>query len=216
VEPSYEIIKWPCDALQMIEAAARNCYKSEHRTKNGSAESLVRRLIKHGHTAMIEFGGDVYVKFTSNRGFTHELVRHRLASYAQESTRYCNYSKDKFTRNVKNVSGDSMHHCFKNGYSLNLYVHGLNECFRFCEEWYLKMVDAGVPLDCAREVLNIGLKADVVMKANIVEWRHVFRQRTSKKAHPRMRQLMVPLLLDLNEKIPVVFEDLAEKVAKKV
>ncbi len=200
VKPSYEILAYPEDALLAIERAARTCYKSEDKITEDSAEALVRRLIKNGHHAMVEFGGRVCVKFVSNRGFTHEMVRHRLASFAQESTRYCNYSKGKFGSMVTFVEPlEELNDLQKNW---------LLECWYKAEQSYLTLVAAEMPAQIAREVLPIGVKAEIVVDANVREWRHVFSQRCSKKAHPRMRELMIPLLKELQEKIPVIFDDL--------
>lgn len=213
IQPTYEIVSCPDDALEQIELAARTCYKSERKiTGPESAANLVRHLVERGHWPMIEFGGQLHVKFISNRGFTHELVRHRLASYAQESTRYCNYSKDRFGGSVTNIAGETMIERFSDAETFNLYLEGLEACFTFCEEWYTKMTKGGVPAELAREVLNIGLKAEINIKTNLVHWRHIFTMRTSKKAHPRMRELMIPLLLEVRSRIPIVFDDLLEKV----
>jgi thymidylate synthase (FAD) len=213
IEPYYEIISCPENSLEMIEKAARDCYKSEDKIKEGSAERIVRFLIEKNHMAMIEFGGVLFVKFTSNRGFTHELVRHRLASFAQESTRYCNYSKDKFGNEISNISTESMaENYIKDPVATSVYLDSMDRCFRFCETHYLRMLGAGVPAQLAREALNIGLKADINIMANVREWRHIFKLRCSKKAHPRMRELFIPLLLDVKDRIPVIFDDIVANV----
>ncbi len=202
IEPSYEILAAPtgAESILAIERAARTCYKSEDRITNGSAETLVRRLLESGHHAMIEFGGRVCVKFISNRGFTHEMVRHRLASFAQESTRYCNYSKGKFDSQVTFVNTLE---------ELNdIQKEGMRHCWYKAEQHYLTLVADGMPAQIAREVLPIGIKAEIVVDANVREWRHIFKQRCSKKAHPRMRELMNPLLEELQKSISVIFEDL--------
>lgn len=207
IQPSYEILSCPEHSLEDIERAARTCYKSEEKITPGSAERLVRHLLDRGHHAMIEFGGAVTVKFVSNRGFTHEMVRHRLGSFAQESTRYCNYGKGKFGSEITVCAPDAVLHtwtddptlwCPARDEMLSLWQHA--QCT------YLDLLKKGVPPELAREVLPIGLKAEIVVQANVREWRHIFGQRCSKKAHPRMRELMVPLLEELQSKVPVIFE----------
>ena len=211
IAPQYVILECPENATMSIERAARTCYKSEDKITEGSAEKLSRGLIERGHHAMVEFGGWIVVKFYSNRGFTHELARHRLASFAQESTRYCNYSKGKFGGVITCVDPTAM---------LELKVKDPEKRAEFktlmlaswaeSEMHYLRLVEEGCPAEVAREVLPIGLKAEIVIGATVREWRHIFTLRCSKKAHPRMRELMIPLRAELQERLPVVFDDLGE------
>lgn len=210
--PRYVILHHPKDVLMRIERAARTCYKSEDKITAGSAEKLVRNLLKRGHMAMIEFGGSASVRFISNRGFTHEMVRHRLCSFGQESTRYCNYSKGKFGSETTvcdpaevlamRVKGDD---AIVQKARWKLWML---ESWANAEEDYLKLVNDGCPAEIAREVLPIGLKAEIVVEANVREWRHIFSQRAGHLAHPRMRELMVPLVHDFAERMPVIFDDL--------
>lgn len=213
ITPSYEILEYPREVLQRIERAARTCYKSEDKITEGSAEKLVRNLLKRGHMAMIEFGGSASVEFVSNRGFTHEMVRHRLCSFAQESTRYCNYGKGKFGSEItvcdptealaiRVTEGDDR---VAKRARWKLWML---ESWARAEEDYLRLVEDGCPAELAREVLPIGVKAEIVVEANVREWRHVFSQRASHLAHPRMRELMIPLLIDFSELMPVIFDDL--------
>lgn len=213
VSPSYEILEYPVDILQRIERAARTCYKSEDKITEGSAEKLVRSLIKRGHMAMIEFGGRVTVRFVSNRGFTHELVRHRPASFAQESTRYCSYNKGKFGSAITVCDPSEV---------LALRVTKGEDRLAKQAQWKLKMLESwaraekdyldltadGCPAELAREVLPVGVKAEIVIETNVREWRHILSQRASHLAHPRMRELMIPLLVEFTELMPVVFDDL--------
>jgi thymidylate synthase (FAD) len=208
---SYEILSYPEDVLQRIEKAARTCYKSEDKITSDSAEKLVRNLIKRGHMAMIEFGGDVTVKFVSNRGFTHEMVRHRLCSFAQESTRYCNYGKGKFGNEITVCDPVEM---------LNMRImddgvrgrilRALLASWVRAEADYLELIDLGAPAEVAREVLPIGTKAEIVVEANVREWMHIFSQRASNKAHPRMRELMLPLLAEFQELMPIIFDGVGQ------
>jgi len=361
INPTYQILSCPDgrSLTRFIEEVARTCYKSEDKIKEGSDLSLITNLIKNDHLAMIEFGHDIVVRFVSNRGFSHELVRHRLASFAQEcltgdtkvrqnktieelyersftphgkthnktinlrscnehnqivlnkvkhifykgvapvyevttklgyqikatinhefmtidgqfqrlsniyvndqimvngrpsllgkvahpdtvtsiqyigvrkvydiemespfhnyiangfvvhnSTRYCNYNKDKFGNAISVTSIEPEWLKMSNMPSTFRAIKLFNAAYAASEESYMALTKMGVPAQIAREVLPIGLKAEICIKTNIREWRHILRLRCSKKAHPRMRQLMLPLLHDLHERIPLLFDDLVEK-----
>lgn len=212
VQPSYEIVECPEDALKRIERAARTCYKTEDRIDDDSAEKLVRHLVSRRHFAMLEFGGVLWVRFISNRGFSHEQVRHRLASYAQESTRYCNYGRDKFGSEVSFIDPGSIVPKRWTAEQIELWLLANDAVSRFTEEWYLKLIDEGIPAQFAREVLPISLKTEINVQANFVEWRHIFEQRTSPAAHPRMVELLCPLLYDVAERVPIIFDDLVERL----
>lgn len=209
IQAHYEVLECPEDVLERIERAARTCYKSEDRITMGSAVKLVRSLLTREHMAMIEFGGDIAVRFVSNRGFTHEMVRHRLCSFAQESTRYCNYGKGKFDREITVCDPTEMLMMRVEDASARArWKLKLLDSWARTEQDYLDLVDDGCPAELAREVLPIGTKAEIVVRANVREWRHVFSQRASHLAHPRMRELMIPLLNDLKRLVPVVFDDI--------
>lgn len=189
--------------LQKIEAAARTCYKSEGKIQEGSAAKLVAGLIKSGHEAMLEHAS-VTVKFVVDRGISHELVRHRLASFAQESTRYCNYSKDDFGSEITFIIPDYLEYKSE-GWNI------WKESMKQAEDAYFKMLDFGLSPQQARAVLPNSLKTEVVMIANLREWRHFFKLRalgTTGKPHPQMLEVAVPLLEDMKNLIPVVFDDL--------
>jgi len=189
--------------LQKIEAAARTCYKSEGKIQEGSAAKLVAGLIKSGHEAMLEHAS-VTVKFVVDRGISHELVRHRLASFAQESTRYCNYSKDDFGSEITFIIPDYLEYKSE-GWNI------WKESMKQAEDAYFKMLDFGLSPQQARAVLPNSLKTEVVMTANLREWRHFFKLRalgTTGKPHPQMLEVTVPLLEDMKNLIPVVFDDL--------
>ena len=189
--------------LQKIEAVARTCYKSEGKIQEDSAAKLVAGLIKSGHEAMLEHAS-VTVKFVVDRGISHELVRHRLASFAQESTRYCNYSKDDFGSEITFIIPDYLEYKSE-GWNI------WKESMKQAEEAYFKMLDFGLSPQQARAVLPNSLKTEVVMTANLREWRHFFKLRalgTTGKPHPQMLEVAVPLLEDMKNLIPVVFDDL--------
>ena len=192
--------------LEKIEKVARTCYKSEGKIQEGSAAKIVASLIKSGHEAMLEHVS-VTVKFVVDRGISHELVRHRLASFAQESTRYCNYSKDDFGSEITFIIPEY----------LDYKSAGWNtwkETMKACEDSYFKLLDIGLTPQEARAVLPNSLKTEVVMTANLREWRHFFKLRalgTTGKPHPQMLEVTVPLLEDFKQMIPVVFDDLVVK-----
>lgn len=189
--------------IEKIEQVARTCYKSEGKIQEGSATKLVAGLIKSGHEAMLEHAS-VTVKFVVDRGISHELVRHRLASFAQESTRYCNYSKDDFGSEITFIIPDYLEYKSE-GWSI------WKEAMKQAEDSYFKMLDFGLSPQQARAVLPNSLKTEVVMTANLREWRHFFKLRalgTTGKPHPQMLEVAIPLLEDMKNLIPVVFDDL--------
>jgi thymidylate synthase (FAD) len=211
IKPSYEILSMS-ESLLAIELAARTCYKSEDRITEGSAEKLAAQLIESKHEAMIEFA-DITVKFICDRGVSHEIVRHRLASYAQESTRYCNYSKDKFDNELTFIIPEWLN--LQEGYypidptsipqtDAQMWLMSMS----MAEEWYMSLIATGWSAQKARSVLPHSIKTEVVMKANIREWRHFFKLRCANAAHPQMRELTIPLLKELKSKIPVLFDDI--------
>ena len=203
IRPGYEILT-EIDGiaeLQTIERAARTCYKSEAAiTEDGrSAKKLIRRLIENGHEAMLEHSF-LSVKFTVDRGVTHELVRHRLMSFAQESTRYCNYSDRKFGHDVKFI----IPYFFKDKPDA---MQTWTEACARAEQAYFDLLDGDATPQEARTVLPNSTAAEIVMSGNYREWRHILRLRTAKNAHPQMREVMCPLGEELKRRIPVIFDD---------
>lgn len=199
VNQSYKIISLPDNLLETLEQAGRTCYKSEDKITDESAPKFVEMLRNRGHHAMIEFG-DIIVKFITNRGVTHEMVRHRMCSFAQESTRYVNYKGGmEFIRPVWWNENDTSPQ------------QSWYESMKQSEKAYISLLNQGWRPEQAREVLPNSLKTEIVVKANIREWRHIFTLRTSKAAHPQIRKLMIPLLEELKEKLPIVFEDILTK-----
>ena len=195
--------------LQRIEYAGRTCYKSEDKITDDSAKKFVENLIKRGHEAMLEHSS-LSVKFICDRGVSHELVRHRLASFAQESTRYCNYSQDKFGKELTFIKPKF----FEEG--TDSYKYWEN-AMADAENYYFSMLDFGCTPQEARSVLPNSIKTEIVMTANYREWRHFFWLRAARKtgpAHPQMEELTVPLLYEVSGLIPVVFDDIVEKCAE--
>ena len=208
IKPNYEILT-PIDGdeiLKTIEKVARTCYKSEDKIDNESAKKLVTRLINSGHEAMIEFF-DITVKFVCDRGVSHEIVRHRIASYAQESTRYCNYSKDKFENQITYIQPNFWNGCPESDNDCEKHVI-LEQILIDIEKAYNKLIDLGASPQEARYILPNGLKTEINVKMNLREWRHFFKLRCSKAAHPQMRELAIPLLNELKTKISLIFDDI--------
>lgn len=190
--------------LLRLEQCGRVCYKSEGQITPGSAEKFLAGIIKRGHEAVLEHCSFT-VKFICDRGVSHEIVRHRLASYCQESTRYCNYSKGSFGGEITVIKP-----CFlvegTDGWN------AWNTACQLAESYYFYLLDQGCSPQEARSVLPNSLKTEVVMTANIREWRHFLRLRTSAAAHPQIREVATQLLQQLQEKIPVLFDDIGEEV----
>lgn len=201
IEPKVELINPPAysDLLSLIELAGRTCYKSESKITGDSAEKFVRNILKRGHEAVIEHGS-VSVRFTCDRGVSHEIVRHRLASYCQESTRYCNYSKEDFGSEITVIKPCSLDK------DCTAYRHWFWACSQ-AEEAYFNMLDFGCTPQEARSVLPNSTKTEVVMTANMREWRHFLRLRTAPAAHPDMREVAKMLLTEMQTRYPAFFED---------
>lgn len=249
IEPSYEIMQCPNgeDVLRLLEQAARTCYKSEGKIRDGipcdwcreggavdirkgcprgcshgwqqepSSYKLIRKLLEIGHLSVIEHCS-VTVRFIVNRGVTHELVRHRLVSYSQESTRYCNYSKGRHGGEINIIEplhrqrdpyiDPTLQPPERAATRRELWEHCLQEI-----EWtYRKLIELGETPQEARDILPIGLKTEIVTTANLREWRHIFWLRAvNERAHPQIREVMLPLLAELQQRIPLVFDDVTEK-----
>ena len=184
--------------LRHIELCGRVCYKSEGRITAASARRFVGNLIERGHESVLEHFSFT-VRFVCDRGVSHEIVRHRIASFSQESTRYCNYGAGDggctFIRPIMFEKGSQRY---------REWVGAMERA----ERCYLDMLDAGAKPEEARSVLPNSLKTEVVMTANLREWRHFFRMRTAIAAHPQVREIASPLLGALKELVDVVFDDI--------
>jgi thymidylate synthase (FAD) len=220
IEPSVEILSNfdGKEVLKLIERAGRTCYKSEDLITDDSAGAFVKMLIGRDHMAMIEHF-NITVKFIVNRGFTHEAVRHRLASFAQESTRYVNYSKDKSDNQItvidqREIMREEMRLNYKRtnfDVDFACALVSWREHMERCENEYIYLIKCGFTPEMARGVLPIDLKAEIVMTANLREWRHIFDLRCANYAHPFMRFMMRKTLKMFHEKLPIVFDDLFTK-----
>jgi thymidylate synthase (FAD) len=195
------------DPLFLIEAAGRTCYKSEGKSRPGSAANFVKSLRDRGHESVIEHSA-MTVRFIIDRGVSHELVRHRLCAFSQESTRYCNYGggvtfilppwvnipPGEYLKriSIRSSLADDIwfQHMFNTG------------------QEYTALLQAGWSPQEARSILPNSLKTEIVVTANFREWRHIFKLRCSTAAHPQMREVMIPLLGTVRNQIPVVFDDI--------
>ena len=214
IKPAFEILT-PIDRefiCKHIETVARTCYKSEDKITDESAPKMVRGLIKSQHTAMIEHA-HITVKFFCDRGVSHEAVRHRLASFAQESTRYCNYSADKFDSQITYIDlrgGIENHPRMKNmdaDLVAAIYQEWIDACLD-AERHYNKMIQLGAPPEIARSVLNNSTKTELVITMNLREWIHFFNLRvlgTTGAPHPQIKECALPVLAVFAEALPEVF-----------
>lgn len=194
------------EILKKIEKAGRTCYKSEDQITVDSAKEFIKKILGAGHESVIEHE-KVTVRVICDRGVSHEIVRHRLASYSQESTRYCNYSKDKFGKEITLIDP-----CFwKSGSDKDKEKYAVwKESMEAAEKSYFKLIELGASAQEARSVLPNSLKTEIVMTMNLREWRHFFKLRTAQRAHPQMREIAKPLLDEFKKRIPVIFDDIEE------
>lgn len=197
--------KWlqppPSNALELIEYAGRISYKSEDKIFPGSASGFVERILTQQHESVIEHVS-ASVLFVTDRGVSHEIVRHRIASYTQESTRYCNYSKDKYDNSVAfilPVRFYDLSEKYNERYAR--WVHGMTEA----EDLYLTELQCGATPQEARDFLPNSLKTEVAMTANMREWRYFFKLRTHQSAHPQMRDLALQAQAMFHECLPELF-----------
>lgn len=202
IEPSVELVQ-ELDTekvMRHIERAGRVCYKSESRISDKSAEKFIANIIKSGHESVIEHVS-VTFKIICDRGITHEIVRHRLCSYSQESSRYCDYSNDKFDGELTFIKP-----CFWTEDDENFKIW--KESMEILEKNYLTMRKNGARPEQARSILPNSLKTEIFMTANLREWRHFLKLRTANRAHPQMREVALKIYKILNEKLPVLFSDI--------
>jgi len=210
IEPSYEIMT-PIDGraiLKHLELCARNCYKSEDKITEDSAVKMIKKIIELKHEAMIEHFS-ITVKFTTDLSFYKDVTRHRIASFAIESTRYCMYAKDKFGSELTVTKPCNIDE------GTPEYAEWL-QCMKDIERAYLAMAALGCKPDQCRMLLPHSVKADVILTANLREWRHIFKLRADKAAHPCIQELMKPLLREFSSRIPVVFDDLLYLLEEQV
>jgi len=202
IKPNAEIMTQlnGAEIIKHIERCGRVCYKSEDKISDESAAKFIKSLIERGHESVLEHFS-ITAKFTVDRGVSHEIVRHRIASYSQESTRYCNYAKGEFDSEITVIEP----------FFLKPGTVGYERWKSACEEAeaaYFDLLNYGCTPQEARSVLPNSLKTELYMTANLREWRWFFRKRTAPDAHPQMREVAVPLLTALQTYIPGVFDDI--------
>ncbi len=208
IKPQIEIIDMADyeSVLKKIEKIGRVCYKSENRITDDSAEKFIQGILDRGHESVIEHES-ITIKVICDRGVSHEIVRHRIASYSQESTRYCNYSKDKFGNQITVIdiasgfSYDMDNPADRKKYEI------WTQAMENAEKSYFEMLDAGATPQEARSVLPNSLKTELVMTMNIREWRHFLRLRLGEGAHPQMRELARIILDEFQKRMPLFFAD---------
>lgn len=208
IEPSVEIMGKvdPDQMLKNMEAAGRVCYKSEGNIREDSAGPFLNRLIKSGHESVIEHE-KLTVRLICDRGVTHQIVRHRIASYSQESTRYCNYTKNKFGNELTFIRPNFWEQDSEN---YKIWLKAMEES----EKYYFQLIKAGSTPEEARAVLPNSLKTEIVITMNLREWRHYFKLRTSQAAHPQIRQVSNMILDKFIEILPEIFTDIKESLKK--
>lgn len=185
--------------LKNIEICGRTCYKSENLITDASAAVFVENILKRGHESVIEHE-KVTVRIVCDRGVSHEIVRHRIASYSQESTRYCNYQKDKFGNELTFIKPVFWE---ENSPEYNIWYDTTQKI----EENYMQLINMGAKPQEARSILPNSLKTEIVVTMNLREWRHFFKLRTSEAAHPQMREIADLILKEFKRLIPIVFDD---------
>ncbi len=185
--------------LKNLERYARVCYKSEDKITPDSARKLIIAILKSGHESVIEHE-KVTVRIICDRGVSHEIVRHRIASYSQESTQYCNYR----SRGIQIIEPFFF---ASDNKKYQMWLRAM----RTCEEAYNALIDAGASPSEARSVLPNSLKTEIVVTCNLREWRHFFKLRCSKRDHPQMREIATSLLREFKRRIPILFDDISEE-----
>jgi thymidylate synthase (FAD) len=198
IEQSWQWAQKPELPLEIIEEAGRTCYKSEDKITDGSAKKFVKMILKSGHESVIEHVS-ASVHFITNRGVTHELVRHRLCAFSQESTRYVDYQNEMLF--IKPVWWDNS--------TEDQQINFIASCSA-AEIGYNDLRELGWRPEQAREVLPNALKTEIIMTCNLREFRHIFKLRTSKAAHPQIRALMLDCLVGFQAVIPVLFDDIGD------
>ena len=209
----YTKILTPIDrstVLPMLERAGRTCYKSEDKITDESASKFVGMICQRNHESVLEHVS-VSVLFVCDRGVSHELVRHRIASFSQESTRYVNYGKKGMTVVIPPWLPELQEGEYKPELTgavpagASIAASQWLNAMHHAEVMYNLLLNQQWKPEHARSVLPNSLKTEVVMTANLREWRHIFKLRTASAAHPQMRELMVPLFHNFRDNLPEIF-----------
>lgn len=198
VEPWIEVEQFDGKKIMKnIERACRTCYRSEGLITEDSYKKLLNNCINRGHESVLEHE-KITVRMQCDIGVYKDLTRHRFGSFSIESTRYCNYGKDKFENEIKFINPCNMD-------EKELFNEWYSSCIEI-EQRYMNMVKLGATPDQLRMILPHSTAAEVTMTANIREWRHILDLRTKKMTHPAIRQLLIPLLLLFKKEMPELFE----------
>lgn len=200
VKPQIQVEKFDgIKIMKNIERACRTCYRSEGKITEDSYKTLLNNCITRGHESVLEHE-KVTVRMICDLGVYKDLTRHRIAAFSIESTRYCNYGKDKFDNEIKFIKPCNIEE------GTELYTIWEDACKKI-EEDYLKMSNLGATPDQMRMILPHSIAAEVTMTADIREWKHILLLRTSNHAHPAIRQVLIPLLLHFKNEMPEIFAD---------
>ena len=201
INPKIEVEQYnPVKIMKNLERACRTCYRSEGLITDDSYKKLLKNCINRGHESILEHE-KITVRMVCDIGVYKDLTRHRFGSFSIESTRYCNYGKDKFDNEIKFIKPCNIE-------------EGTDEyaewqwCLSQIEESYMKMTALGCTPDQMRMILPHSTAAEVCMTANIREWRHILDLRTKKMTHPAIRQILIPLLLKFKADMPELFNEI--------
>lgn len=214
------------EILRHLELCGRVCYKSENKISETSSTNMIKHLLTNQHMSVIEHF-NLTIKFITDRGVTHELVRHRLAAYSQESTRYVNYKNNgclfviPWNILMEECSIDMSYtelydQFFQNELLENEWAKIWIMSMHIAEKNYIQAINNGVTPQDARGILPNSTKTEIMVTTNLREWMHILDLRCSSKAHPEMQRLMIPLLYELNKKIPILFDDLSDKYKQQM
>lgn len=212
LDPSIEIESFNGkEIMQNIEKACRTCYRSEDNITEDSYKSLLKNCINRGHESVLEHE-KITITMICDIGVYKDLTRHRIASYSIESTRYCNYSKDKFDNQIKFIKpvfykdwkSKDLNEVIKDKELYKCYLW--ENCMQNIEQDYNAMSEIEALPDEMRMLLPHSTAAKVTMTANIREWKHILSLRCSSHAHPAVQQLLIPFLLKLKEEMPEIFD----------
>lgn len=207
--------------LKSIELYGRICYKSENKITEKSTEKFIKHIIKNGHHSVIEHI-NISVKIICDRGISHELVRHRLASFSQESTRYVNYGTN--CTYIIPSWFEHINECNNKEFNINDNLDNFNEDEKYWIEsiilnelhYHMLLFNFKWNPQKARSILCNSTKTELIITANLREWRHIFNLRCSRKAHPQMQEIMIPLMIKMSNAIPIIFDDIKEKYIEGV
>jgi len=188
------------EILKHIEKAGRTAYKSEDKITDGSAKKFISKIMNFKHESVIEHFS-ITVRVICDRGVTHEIVRHRLASYTQESTRYVNYSKGKYGNEITLIEPIFWD---KDSEKYKIWKKAMENA----EKSYMDLLALKATPQEARSVLPNSLKTEILMTMNLRSWRHFFELRCHKAAHPQMREIAIPMLEEFKKQVPVIFDDM--------